>query len=342
VDAQNCFPLGFSDIYLWNRSLDAQTKHDRKYKDLAVEQKESYRWIDSSTMSKQCLEQAEAVVIIQDREGDIFEQIERIPDQKTFLLIRSQINRRLKDGDHLWDVLNQAPLSGCYSVFIDSDSHSKEPSRHAEIEVRFVKTEIAPPYKNRNSHSQTLYAIEAREINSIAAEPVHWRLVSTWPVEDYATACMIIQWYTWRWIIEEMFRMLKKEGFDIEGSELENGWAIRKLCVMLLDTILKLLQMHIEYNTPEEGGPEIQVCFDEQQKECLSLINQKLQGKTSKLKNPYAPDKLKWAVWIIARSGGWKGYTSQRPPGMTTLFNGLQRFNNIMDGWNLLKDMGTR
>ena len=35
--------------------------------------------------------------------------------------------------------------------------------------------------------------------------------------------------------IEEGFRILKKEGFDIEASELSQDKAIRKLCLMMLD-----------------------------------------------------------------------------------------------------------
>ena len=48
--------------------------------------------------------------------------------------------------------------------------------------------------------------------------------------------------------------MLKKEGFNIEGSELETGWSIRKSTVMLLDTIMKLMQIHIAYNEPEDAN----------------------------------------------------------------------------------------
>src|ERR1019366_3099000 len=44
IDAFNGFPLGFSDIHMWNRSLEDQTKDDRKYKSQPIEEKESYKW----------------------------------------------------------------------------------------------------------------------------------------------------------------------------------------------------------------------------------------------------------------------------------------------------------
>jgi hypothetical protein len=38
-----------------------------------------------------------------------------------------------------------------------------------------------------------------------------------------------------------LFRILKKQGFGIEETELENGWAIRKLVIMQMTALLKIL-----------------------------------------------------------------------------------------------------
>ena len=82
--------------------------------------------------------------------------------------------------------------------------------------------------------------------------------------------------------------------------------------------------------------------FDEQEQDCLAQICKRMEGKTQKLRNSNSPKSLKWATWVIARMGGWKGYTSQRPPGLTTLQQGLEQFYNTLTGWNLQKDVGTR
>ncbi len=36
-------------------------------------------------------------------------------------------------------------------------------------------------------------------------------------------SCKIVHWYQCRWMVEEVFRVLKKECYDIESSELERG-----------------------------------------------------------------------------------------------------------------------
>jgi len=341
VDAQSCFPIGFSSIKMWGRDLEMPNKRARKYQSMPMKEKESYKWIEAGEQSKQTLCDAEAVVIIQDREGDIFEQFQQIPDERTHLLIRSRINRNTDDAaGKLWTSLGNSTKLGDYRITLDSDSHRKIPAREANIEVRSVKTSIRPTGKGE---SIELYAVEARETSAVGYDPVHWRLLTTWPVTDFNDARLIIEWYTWRWFIEELFRMLKKEGFHIEGSELETGWSIRKLTVMLMDTIIKLMQMHIAYNEPEEANvPDSDILFSQEEQQCLAALNKTMEGKTVALKNPFVPGKLNHAVWTLSRMGGWKGYASQRKPGMTTMFNGLKKFYDTYQGWNLQKDVGTR
>ena len=67
----------------------------------------------------------------------------------------------------------------------------------------------------------------------------------------------------------------------------------------------------------------------------LSLIVEKLKGKTDLQKNPHDKGDLAWVSSIIARLGGWKGYSSESPPGAVTMLNGLQRFEMQLEGWKL-------
>ncbi|MBK7883661.1 MAG: hypothetical protein IPJ81_07525 [Chitinophagaceae bacterium] len=88
------------------------------------------------------------------------------------------------------------------------------------------------------------------------------------------------------------------------------------------------------------------VVFTNEEQQCLQHLNTKYEGATDKLKNPHKPKSLLWSKWIIARIGGWKGYSSQRPPGPITLKRGLDNFMQIFAGWQLAKnvyiDVGTQ
>ncbi|MFM7369734.1 MAG: IS4 family transposase, partial [Sphaerospermopsis kisseleviana] len=53
VDAENGLPLGLSTVQTWTRELDHLDKNERNYQKLAIEEKESYKWIESAEKTKQ-------------------------------------------------------------------------------------------------------------------------------------------------------------------------------------------------------------------------------------------------------------------------------------------------
>ncbi len=346
IDAGSLNALGFSHVHLWHRDVNKGTKFTRNYKQLPIEEKESYKWIDSSQRSKEILKEAEKITIIQDREGDIYEQFIQVPDERTELLIRSRTDRKLTNGKTLFGHLDELKPQGSYYITVEGDKRKLKEKREVEIEIKYSKVSLAKP-KNLTrsdiSEEKTLYVVEAKE-KDCQGKPILWRILTTHKVEDIETAKLIIIWYSLRWLIEQVFRLLKRKGFRIEDSEIETGWAIRKLTIMILQTVLKVIQMQLAYDQ-EEGQP-IDEVFTKNEQTCLQLLNKQLQGKTRKLKNTYNRQTLSWATWIIARLGGWKGYKSQRSPGPITLKNGLDKFYLIFEGWKLaksqLQDVGTR
>jgi hypothetical protein len=343
IDADTLMPYGFSDVKIWNRDHELPAKiKSNTHNRIPIEEKESYKWIDSSLETKKRLNQAKEVIIIQDREGDMYEQFCLVPDSKTHLLIRSRFNRMLDNKIKLFDYLSSQSLQGMYTIELEGDKRRNIQKRTATIEVRFSEVTISKhQYSGKHLPDKiTLYAIEAKELGQNIENPILWRLLTTKKVEDLPTALLCIQWYTYRWTIEEVFRILKKEGFNIEASELTQGKAVRKLCLLMLETIIKLFIMQIAYATEEEIEPKS--CFSEQEIECLELQIIQLEGKTEKLKNPYKSSDLKRYIWAIARLGGWKGYLSERKPGITTFWIGLQKFTSIMQGWILFRDVSRR
>lgn len=344
VDANTLMPYGFAGIRVWHRT--PENKVLKKHKErVHISQKESNKWLDGNRSAQTYLQQAERVIVIQDREGDIYEQFATQWEPNIFLLIRSRCNRGLVDGEKLWDKLAATKSIGIYKCIIEENTHKKIPSRAAIFEVRVSKVILQCPDRKSwgvDKQSLPVYAISTTEITPGIADPVEWKLLTTYPTENISDAIQIIYWYQCRWMIEEVFRVLKKECYDIESTELESGWAVRKLSLMILDTITKLFQMHIAYNLPEGEQFDTVSIFDEKESQCIESIGKTFNGKTTKQINPHKQNTIKEATWIIARLGGWKGYQSQRGFGLTTLLNGLKRFYEIYNGWVLALDVGTR
>ncbi len=143
-------------------------------------------------------------------------------------------------------------------------------------------------------------------------------------------ALQVIRWYCWRWRIEQLFGTLKSVGLDIEASQLATTGAIARLAVLGLSVAVKTLQL-LEGRDKEDFSASLTFSPEEQQ--CLQQLMPSLEGRTQKQKNPYRCKSLAWANWIIARLGGWSGYQSQRPAGISTLVRGLRSFDLIFLGW---------
>ncbi len=108
-----------------------------------------------------------------------------------------------------------------------------------------------------------------------------------------------------------------------------------------MEVTIKLFLMRLAYAEPEmEIAPE--TCFHPQEQQAMEQYMKNLEGSTQKQKNTYSKKDLKRYVWVIARLGGWKGYESNRHPGITTLWIGLKRFKDIMQAYNTFKDVSTR
>jgi hypothetical protein len=77
------------------------------------------------------------------------------------------------------------------------------------------------------------------------------------------------------------------------------------------------------------------IVFQPEQIACLKSIESTVQGKTEKQKNPHPPSSMAWAVWVIARLGGWKGYQRDSPPGIKTMYEGWKNFIQMYRGWEV-------
>jgi Transposase DDE domain len=342
LDAADGTPYGYADIKVWNRPMDFTSKHERNYNSLPIEQKESYKWIEVSQNTKSALEGVvKGMVIVQDREGDIYEQFAVVPNEHTELLIRARTNRRLADKTKLFTFLSDEPVRGTYTLSIAAKKGRKK--RNAQIEIRYKEIEIVKTDSASKgaAASVKLTLIEAKEVGYEGSDKICWRLLTTINVEDMQVAKGCIEWYSWRWTIEEVFKILKKEGYNIEASELEYPSSVRKMSLMIMEVIIKLFLMRLAYAEPEVDI-NADSCFTEEEQDFMEHQIPHLEGKTEKQKNPYKAKDLKRYVWVIARLGGWKGYESKRHPGITTLWLGLKYFKAAKSGWDINRNVSTR
>jgi hypothetical protein len=336
IDPSNQLPIGISSISIWNRSWETKNRHERDYKNQDIKQKESYRWISGAQQTKELLDNATSITIIGDREADIYEEFIAIPDHKTDLLVRSSYNRRLfGENQNLFEKLSSSPVKATYKL--DIPASAKRAKRIAEMSLKFEKVKICHPInkaRGKKPEYVELWAIEARELPGSTPQgedPILWRLLTTHEINVITDALTYVEWYSLRWLIEELFHIIKSKGFSIESAQLEKGASLKKLCVLALQAAL--IVMTLKLSLKNNHKIKASLLFSEEELTFMRIYMNELEGKTEKLKNPYQKDSVQWAAWGIARLGGWSGYDSQGPPGYITMKNGLDRFNDKVESF---------
>lgn len=330
---------GLASASIYNRTWGQKDKHERDYRNLPIEEKESYRWIENAENARMRISRKTTLTIIGDRENDIYEEFVRVADEKTLLLIRSRADRNIKGGSgKLYAQLQQQPLCGTSTVALPANSSRDK--RTAELEIRHCRVEIAAPANYRGpSQSFTLYAVEAKEVTpDLPADqkPVLWRLLTTHRVESMEQAQQCIEWYKQRWLIEELFRVIKTKGFQIESVQLGSGAAIKKLLAVTLEAALQVMRLKLAIDKEQQATAKL--IFSDRQLVFLNLLLRKVEGRTIKQQNPYPKDTIAWAAWIIARLGKWSGYRSHGPPGYITMKNGYDTFNTQYEIFEILNE----
>lgn len=330
IDAESLTPVGFTSVKVWSRDPDKPATIDKAYKKLPIEQKESYRWVDAGKKAHKLMGNESLVTVIADRESDIYNLISDVPNAHTHILIRSNQDRCLQaEGKLLKETMQESPVRHTYQIEITNEGRRK---RTCLMELHYEKVTIKRPIGNKSKKSSvTLFCIltrESQETVPVGETPIEWCLLTTHEVETETQAMQCIGWYKCRWYIEELFRVLKKDGFCIEDIQLESISALHKLLLFALQAALLVITLKLAYDKPDEEVPA-SIHFSKAQIALLAIFLRQVNGKTEKLTNPFKAESLPWASWILARIGGWTGYKSQSIPGYTTFKTGLDKFYTV-------------
>ena len=335
LDADDGTCLGLAHLHHWNRTQKASAD----YKKLPIEDKESFRWLQSAQAGQKVLSQARLVTIVADRESDIYEEWARLPDERTHLLTRACHDRVLAGTDTtLYRWLGSLPAQGVYSFTVPARP-GKRSAHVAQLEVRFGRIAIRRPSNcsDKKAPAQIeLCAIEVKELPSSVVgkeKPIEWRLLTTHAIDSVDDALQCVQWYRQRWNIEQLFRTLKRQGLDIESSQVESAQGLTKLVSLAVQVAVRTMQLTLARDGA--GTAQASEVFEVQELLVLRKLQPTLEGKTAKQKNPHPPGSLAQAAWVIARLGGWKGYASEAKPGPITMRNGLLQLALICRGWLL-------
>jgi hypothetical protein len=300
-----------------------------------ITDKQSGRWLNGMAAAVPLMASGAAcVTVIADREGDIYEDFAGRPPQIE-LLIRAGQDRALADGGRLFDRAARLPEVGRMTV--DLPAAPGRPARRATLALRAGTVAITRPPRRAPDGAALppqvqLTVVEAREVEAPdGVSTAHWVLLTTHAVTGLADAKRIVGFYRERWTIEQLFRVMKTKGFDIEAVRIADDEPFEKLAAATLIAAVQVLQLVRD----REGAAHrpLEDVFDPHDWPALEAICTTLEGKTERQKNPHPKRSLAYAAWVCARLGGWTGYYGK--PGPIVMLNGLLMFRPMARGWDL-------
>ena len=303
----------------------------------AFDCKQSRRWLEAAEAAAGLRAAGAAqVTVVSDREGDIYEAFARKP-ATVELLVRAAHDRALDGGAQLFARVAAQPEAGRFGV--ELAAAPGRPARQALLAVRFCSVEIERPDARTASRALpatvVLRLVEAREIDApTAVTPVCWRLLTSHQVDSFATARRIIGLYRQRWAIEELFRILKSRGFDIERVGIAED-PFEKLVTAALVAAVSIMQL-VRDRDGRAKRP-IEDVFEPHEHGTLEAISATLEGQTERQKNPHPKGSLAFAAWVCARLGGWTGYYGK--PGPLVMLRGLLHFRAMQHGWHIAQNV---
>jgi hypothetical protein len=323
VDARDGAILGL--VHAEFLARDSGRKAGRRER--PIQDKESHRWLDGAQAAARVCAGARSITVVADRESDVFAAFALRPPS-VHLLVRAAHDRALEDGGRLFTQLDALPLAG--TIGLDLPARPGRPGRMARLEIRFAPITLRRPQHEATkglASAVSLFAVDVREVDPPPGERLHWRLLTTRPVETLPQALATTDLYRRRWAIEQLFRTMKTEGFDIEALRMNDD---RPRRVLVAATLIAAVAVQQLVHAREGGDPArlrpLADAFEPEDQALLEAHCAELEGKTQRQKNPHPRGSLAYAAWTLGRLGGWTGYYGK--PGPVRMLKGWLRFQN--------------
>ncbi len=331
VTTSSGLPLGLIEQNIWAR--EKEKGHSKKRKRIPIEEKESTKWLINLENSEKLRPSGTRFIHICDREADIYELFLKVKELKSEILIRAAQNRKLSnEADFLWSYIEKEEVE--FKLEIEVPPNKKQKKRKAILEIRYKTITLSPPVNLPKKEKERMENIEidallAGEIDAPKdVEPLEWMLLTNVSVRNNKDALERLNWYKSRWNIEVYHKVIKS-GCAIENCRLKDAERLIPYITLCSIIAWRLFWMTmINRETPD--GPCTLVLEEHEWKALYTKIH---STKRLPEKLPTVREVIRW----MAQLGGFLGRKGDKEPGITVIWRGWQRLQDIADMWLIMQ-----
>lgn len=321
--------LGVLHQEVWARPDEELTEQEKRVR--PIEEKESYKWLEGLEQTPNLADTE--VVTVCDAEADVYELLALAVESEKDLLVRASQDRNLMppEVNHIFQAVGAKPL--CAQLTLDLQAKRSEPARKAKVSVHHRRVKLKPPERPKREDRDpltplALWAVLVREVNPPEnVTPVEWLLLTTVPVRSAEDALQRVEWYCQRWQIEIWHKILKS-GCHIEQRRLKN--ADRLLACLALYVIIACRLHWLTHLARHDPDAPCTTVLTEAEWQALYVHSKGVTEPSAQ------PPSVAQAVLWIAQLGGFLARNGDGYPGVTVLWRGWRRLQDMVAIWSLL------
>lgn len=265
-----------------------------------------------------------------DRGGDYFEAMCRIQRTKNEWVIRaSKLNRNVLDCSgkrvKLSEAVEEATELGTFTISLRSTP--RHSARTAKLtlsycEITFLAPNHKSPWLNQSKIKQLpMRVVIAKELNPPKGnQPICWVILTSLPIESFAEAWAVLEYYEHRWMIEE-YNRVAKSGCSIEKHALRTAERLEPVIGLTSVVAVRLFQLKLVGRNQPDAKAATHV--PSTWLKCLKLMRPKVRLTEMTVYTFFRE---------LAKLGGFLGRKHDGEPGWQTIWKGYQRLHQTAIG----------
>lgn len=337
-------PLGLIKNRIWARKLN-EVKRGHHLTKVPLVERESFKWTEGLEVAKKFTSDQE-VIMVCDREGDIYEFIEKALEYRVGLVVRLQHDRITMDEFDERPIMERLGVEkyAATPVQVEVPSSGKRKARTAELSIRFIEATLsAHPRGIRTSRVKeredlNVCVVELHELHPPKGEePLVWYLLTTIDIKNRTQALEVMHFYKMRWKIEQYFKTLKT-GCNVESCRMNTGDKLKNFVSLQSVIAWRILWMTFLKRTDPNLSCEVALTKSEWQAIWIQKNKRAIKAGELKAEPPAKPPALGEAIRWIAMQGGFLGRKSDGEPGLISIWRGWLRLEGAAEMYDMLKN----
>ena len=321
--------LGMLDNQVWARP-PAEFGKAKDRKSRPIEAKESSKWLRATVRAAALRDRwspGTRLLHVCDREADIHEVFQTAIGLGDDVLIRCSRDRKVEGPwGRVRATLAAQPVLARARIEVPRKKGQRK--RWAAIEIRSATVTLDPPAKYPGRRPLSLGVVWVNEpVAPGGVEPLEWMLWTTLAVGTVDEAQEVVEFYRWRWRIEDFHRTLK-EGCRVERTQLKTAGRIETLVAYSSAVAVRLLQI-THWARTEPTRPCTEVLSDDEWRVLWARIH------NARLPEGQEPPGMREAVRMIGRLGGHLGRKCDGLPGVRSLWKGWYVLQLLVEGYHI-------